>query len=290
MTARWMRLAGRLVATGVRLTERDGRGTTKTVPGRQSRTRIVEVARQDGTTFVHLQSLQHSLWRSMELSVLPLAQEYLGEPLLDLGCGNGQFFSLIASHAEAGVDLDAQTLRARSDGLYTCVAVADAPAGLPFPQDHFACIFANSVIEHIAAIDSLVREVARTLRPGGTFIFTVPGDRFMTYLTTFFGAADAQRMNAQMNHVHLLSLAEWTAILAKQNLEVVESHSYFAADAVFWWRAMATRAFMRLERPLAGLLRDILAKPLLQLTRASTQEMPEGAGLLVIARKRLETV
>ncbi len=287
MTPCWMRLAGRLIAAGVRLTERDGHGASKAVPGRQSRTRIVQVTRQDGLAFARLQSLQHSLWRSLELNAVLSAREYLREPLLDLGCGNGLFFSLILPHAEAGVDLDMQTLRACPDGLYTCAAVADASAGLPFPDDHFACIFANSVIEHVTAIGSLVREVARTLQPGGVFLFTVPGDRFLTYLSDFFGSADARRMNEQMNHVHLLSSAEWAAILARQNLEVIESRPYFPAHAVFWWRAMATRAFMRLERPLAGLLWRILANRLLRLTRAGVQKMSEGAGLLIIARKSL---
>lgn len=287
MTARWMRLAGRLIAIGVRLTERNGRGASKAVPGRQSRTRVVQVIQQDGLLFARLQSLQHSLWRSMELNAVLSARAYLREPLLDLGCGNGLFFSLISPHAEAGVDLDMQTLRACPHGLYTCVAVADASAGLPFPSNHFACIFANSVIEHVTAMESLLREVARTLQAGGIFLFTVPGDRFLTHLSDFFGPDDARRMNEQMNHVHLLSSAEWAAILAGQNLEVVESRPYFPADAVFWWRAMATRVFMRLERPLAGLLWGILAHRLLRLTRAGVQEMPEGAGLLVIARKSL---
>ena len=285
MTARWMQLAGRLVAAGVGLTERDVHQSSKLVPGRQSRTRIMEVTRQDGFTFTRLQAMQHSLWRSMELSVLSAAQSYLQEPILDLGCGNGLFFSLIAPHAEAGVDLDIQTLRGRPTGLYTCATVADAAAGLPFPDNHFACVFANSVIEHVTAIEALLGEVARTLRAGGVFVFTVPDDRFLAYLASFFGPTDAQRINAQMNHVHLLSLSEWQALLAANKLDVIASRSYFPAAAVFWWRVLATRVFLRLERPLANPLWRVMASPLKRLTRSGVQKMPEGAGLLVVARK-----
>lgn len=288
MTSSAKRLAGRLVATGVHLTERNGRDpTAKTIPGRQSRTRVLQRLQREEIAFTRLHSLQHSLWRSMELNVVLSAREHLHTPLLDLGCGNGLFLSFILPHAAAGIDLDAATLRSRPDGLYACVAVADASSGLPFPNDHFATIFANSVIEHVTPIGALVAEVARALQPGGEFVFTVPGSRFSTYLSDAFGSGDAQRMNRQMNHVHLLSPQGWTEVLSERGLEVVKERSYFTADAVFWWRLMATRLFMRLEKPLADLLWRVLAAPLIRLTRSSVQAMSEGAGLLMVARKPL---
>lgn len=290
MTSRAQRLSGRIIAAGVRLTERNGRGpTAKTIPGRQSGTRALQRLEREGITFTRLHSLQHSLWRSIELNMVLSVREQMRAPLLDLGCGNGLFLSLILPNAAVGVDLDPPALRSRPAGLYSCVAIADASAGLPHPSNHFASVFANSVIEHVTPIRSLVGEVSRTLQPGGVFIFTVPSDRFSIYLSDAFGPQDAQRMNEQMNHVHLLSPQAWSDILTQANLELVEQRFYFPADAVFWWRLAATRLFMRLEKPLANVLWNVLAGSLIRLTRASTQVMPEGAGLMMIARKPSRT-
>ena len=49
---------------------------------------------------------------------------------------------------------------------------------MPFADGHFASVVSNCVFEHIPEIDRTIGEIARVLRPGGTFACTVIGDRF----------------------------------------------------------------------------------------------------------------
>jgi SAM-dependent methyltransferase len=45
---------------------------------------------------------------------------------------------------------------------------------LPLARESFDAVIASDVLEHIADDRSAVAEVARVLRPGGVFLFTVP--------------------------------------------------------------------------------------------------------------------
>jgi SAM-dependent methyltransferase len=50
----------------------------------------------------------------------------------------------------------------------------DDAAALPFPNESFDVVVALEVLEHVIAPLSAADEVKRVLRPGGTFIVTVP--------------------------------------------------------------------------------------------------------------------
>jgi SAM-dependent methyltransferase len=47
---------------------------------------------------------------------------------------------------------------------------------MPFPDDSFDIIITSEVMEHVRYVDTAHREIARCLRPGGTYLFTVPYD------------------------------------------------------------------------------------------------------------------
>lgn len=47
---------------------------------------------------------------------------------------------------------------------------------MPFADDSFDIIITSEVMEHVRYVDEAHREIARCLRPGGTYLFTVPYD------------------------------------------------------------------------------------------------------------------
>jgi O-antigen biosynthesis protein len=47
---------------------------------------------------------------------------------------------------------------------------------IPFPDNHFDIICTSEVMEHVRYVDVAHREIARCLRPGGAYLFTVPYD------------------------------------------------------------------------------------------------------------------
>ena len=96
------------------------------------------------------------------------------EPVLDVGCGRGEFLELLreAGVEARGIDLNRQMVRTcRERGLQ--VEQAEALAHLSrLPDDSLGGIFCSQMIEHLEprALVALVQFAFAKLRPGGTFI------------------------------------------------------------------------------------------------------------------------
>jgi SAM-dependent methyltransferase len=112
-------------------------------------------------------------------------------PVLDLGCGRGEFMALLeeASIKARGVDADeGMAERARARGFD--VALADAVEYLhanPAPGP-FQGVFCAHVVEHLTP-DQVVRLLAgvrRVLEPGGKFIAATPNPACYAVLTHDF--------------------------------------------------------------------------------------------------------
>jgi SAM-dependent methyltransferase len=99
----------------------------------------------------------------------------LAEPLLpagrvlDLGCGIGHSFGLLAPRETVGVDIDAGAL----EGQERETVVADMRE-LPFADDSFAALISVQSLEHVAEGERVVAEARRVLEPGGVAIFHTP--------------------------------------------------------------------------------------------------------------------
>lgn len=134
-----------------------------------------------------------------------------GRKVLDLGCRDGALTSrYTAGNHVVGVDADREALaEAAKLGIETRWADLDEP--LPFDDASFDVVVAGELLEHLRDPARLVGEVLRVLRPGGTFVASVPNAyrlknrlRFMlgrkpeddpTHLQ-MFSAADVQRLLA----------------------------------------------------------------------------------------------
>jgi SAM-dependent methyltransferase len=110
-------------------------------------------------------------------------------PVLDVGCGRGEFLELCreAGIEARGIDVDpAMVARCREAGL--AVEQADAIAYLDAePDGGLGAIFCAQVIEHVSpeALVALVRLAHRKLRPGGVLLCETPNP---ASLTVFSGA------------------------------------------------------------------------------------------------------
>ena len=108
----------------------------------------------------------------------------LKTPVLDLGCGDGQFAEITFDQTiDVGIDPWLLPLReAKQRDAYNHVIMNEG-AILPFPNSYFATVISNSVLEHIEHLPPVLDEVSRVLKPGGQFLFCVPNHQFLSNLS-----------------------------------------------------------------------------------------------------------
>ena len=93
--------------------------------------------------------------------------------VLDLGCGRGGIVERLGDAGTwIGVDPDRDSLRQHRAAAIarSCVAAER----LAFQGQTFDCVVASWVLEHLPAPGVTFQEVARVLRPGGSFFFLTP--------------------------------------------------------------------------------------------------------------------
>ena len=99
-----------------------------------------------------------------------LAEPYLDNGrVLDLGCGVGHSYHLLAPRESVGVDIDPGAL----EGQERETLVADM-RDLPFADDAFPSVLSVQSLEHVPDPDRVLIEVARVLEPGGVAVFITP--------------------------------------------------------------------------------------------------------------------
>jgi SAM-dependent methyltransferase len=158
-------------------------------------------------------------------------------PILDLGCGEGLFAKIVfAEKIDTGIDPNPKELKRAEDlgGYHELICCWGE--SIPRPDQSYATIFSNSVMEHIPDIHPVFREVYRLLKSDGTFYITVPSDLFDQYtigyqLLSFIGLNGcAKKYKALFNrfwrHYHAYSLADWAKQAEKNGFVVKDIFSY----------------------------------------------------------------
>ncbi|HVN54095.1 MAG TPA: class I SAM-dependent methyltransferase [Anaerolineaceae bacterium] len=224
-------------------------------------------------------------------------------PILDLGCGDGQFASVAFNPPpEIGVDPWAEPVReAQSRGVYRMVLQSDG-AKMPFPDHWFASVTSTSVLEHIPHIDAVLSETSRVLQTGGMFLFCVPNQRFPEYLRGtqtlrrmgLKGAAAAygRFFNRIARHAHTDEPAVWEKRLDNagfvlercwdyfppEALHILEAGHLFGLPALFWRRL--TGKWILVQQKWNLWIPYQMARPFLD-----RRESDEGVCTFFVARK-----
>jgi SAM-dependent methyltransferase len=89
--------------------------------------------------------------------------------VLDVGCGERPYESLIRASEYVGLEIDTPESRARrkADAFYD-------GGRFPFEDGSFDAVICNEVLEHVFEPDAFVREIGRVLKKGGRLLLTVP--------------------------------------------------------------------------------------------------------------------
>jgi SAM-dependent methyltransferase len=179
-----------------------------------------------------------------------LCAGFLGDDrVLDLGCGVGHSYHLLAPRETVGVDLDARALAGQARETH----VADMRA-LPFADDSFGSVLSVQSLEHVPDPEPVVAEVVRVLRAGGTAVFVTPNR-----LT--FGRPDEI---VDPYHYVEFDPAELRALL-QGSFDRVELHGLFGSERMEAFWARERERMERLLRKDRFGIRHRLPKRILQL-------------------------
>ena len=188
-----------------------------------------------------------------------------GKRVLDLGCLGGQISRKIKDQNNDvyGVELNPKAAaQAEKQGIR--VKVFDLNDGVPFQDGFFDTVHAGEIIEHIFDTQFLFEECNRVLKPGGTFLFTVPNLNSLTnrlrvvsgaFLPNYGAYADDHN-GSRIRLFNLDKVAEVCRLSGFQVTQVYglaneQSSSTAArlAKPLAWWKpALADLLFVRARR------------------------------------------
>ena len=143
-----------------------------------------------------------------------LFRRYVGGPgrrVLDIGCRYGALTrAYLPGNEVVGIDVDRWALdQAARLGIET--QWVDAEEGLPFEDESFDVVVAGELLEHVRDPAAVVDEAGRVLRPGGTFVGSVPnGFRLKNRLRFLAG----RKPENDPTHLHLFAPDDLRALLA----------------------------------------------------------------------------
>jgi len=220
------------------------------LPGGQTHLTVEVVDDGRGDPYLRTGASKHSMWRTVEWRLLREVVPGLGEPVLDLGCGDGTFGSLLRDRIDLGVDGDADAVARCDRELYAEARTADMRERIPAPDGSLAAAFSNSTLEHVTPLAPALRATARAMRPGGLVVITVPTAGFTRAVASRFGAAYAARLNALLGHHNLWTWDRWREELQAAGFTVEEIRGYqsdrastwYAGRSLFPWTWLARRA------------------------------------------------
>ena len=169
-----------------------------------------------------------ALWRSVEAK--HFGSVAMEQPILDLGCGFGEFGSAFFEAPVAyGLDISRRDLSLVEPGLYKGLVHADAHT-MPFPDETFNTVMSVSVLEHIPDVRPVFEEIARVLKPGGRVVISMPLkdlDSYMVYPPVLrrlglgrLADSYIRSVHRSFKHVNLFEPEEWLALVSEAGLSI----------------------------------------------------------------------
>ena len=182
-----------------------------------------------------------ALYRALECEVL--ANRDFIPPLLDVGCGDGIFASvLFAEKVDSGIGAQALEIdKARNQGIYA--ELIECLGGrIPKNDASYQTILSNTTWEHIPDLGPVIRECHRLLAPNGRVHITVPTHRLDRYSVPSqilrriglcrFADQYGYYFNQFWRHNNYYGPEDWEALSEKCGFRVVEKKEYGSRGSV----------------------------------------------------------
>ena len=204
-----------------------------------------------------------------------------GTSVIDVGCGAGRhsfeayrrgadviaFDQNAAELAEVDTMLQAMGQAGEAPASAKAQVVVGDALALPYPDGTFDCVIASEILEHIPEDESVIAELIRVLKPGGSLAVTVPRwlpERICWLLSDEYHANEG-------GHIRIYRAGQLRAKVEALGARFTHSRHEHALHSPYWWLKCAVgvekngnvlvKSYHRL------LVWDMMSKPML--TRAA---------------------
>ena len=106
--------------------------------------------------------------------ILAAAEDRIKGPVLEGGCGLGMYLHHLGDYTDQIIGLDVELARLRDANQLTTPVVNAVGEMLPFPADSFSLVLSHEVLEHVNDDQAAIKEIVRTLKPGGRLVLFCP--------------------------------------------------------------------------------------------------------------------
>lgn len=128
-----------------------------------------------------------SLWTELEASTQKLIEKYshYNDLILDVGVGLGRLLQKYDNLKKFGIDISKTYLKyAKTKGIDVSLSLVE---DMPFKDHLFDIVVCTDVLEHVADLNSSVKQIKRVVKTGGILIVRVPYEENMKkYLLSSF--------------------------------------------------------------------------------------------------------
>lgn len=183
-----------------------------------------------------MSDFREGLWEGipegLEPTDFPRRRDFLlghiraGERVLDVGCGEGHFATVLAdaSARVVAIDVAEEPLRrARSRRADLDLRLVEPEGRWPLEDASFDVVWAGEVIEHVLDTAAWLSEVRRVLRSGGSLLLSTPAhDRLTLLRLALSRRAFAAHFDPRSDHLRLYSQSTLTSLLADFGFEQIE--------------------------------------------------------------------
>jgi len=153
--------------------------------------------------------------------------------ILDIGCYDGTFLSLIKNRNNNFYGIDASKYgigEALKKGIKAKLFFFDDKTKIPFKSGFFDLIIAGEIIEHIYDTDFFLKEIFRLLKPRGYLLLSTPniaslGRRLMLLFGISPIIETSPNEKDSSGHIRYFTFSTLERLLSKHNFKILLKHS-----------------------------------------------------------------
>ena len=190
-------------------------------------------------------------------------------PVLDVGCGDGFWWTMRDDHREIyGIDISAREIAQARTRINA--QLSDVSREPPFAPTKFGELIGNCSLEHVPDIDAALSNLRRAAADHARLIMFVPTPRwayqgrmqsFLLRRAPRVAMALSGALNGFFQHWHLYDEKVWRRLLEQHGWRVRETHGLGSARSEFLFRLFMPPAFIEfLAKSITGFYPSKLAR------------------------------